>query len=103
MAHVPPFHRAIANKSIDSQVVLLFAVQDLVDNWSLPQPPAHPWTVAQVLASQEAAGRRIGLMLDLSNHDTLYTEDIPPGVQHRHIKLVAKVGSCLGHRSIHGQ
>lgn len=64
--------------------------QELVDNWRQPQPPAHPWTVPHLLASQEAAGREIGLILDLSNHSCLYTNDIPPGVQHKHIKLVAK-------------
>ena len=69
--------------------------QALLDNWEQPQPPSHPWTIARLIASQEAAGRRVGLLLDLSNHDTLYREDLPlaPSLVYKHIQLVAKVCS----------
>lgn len=45
--------------------------QEILDNWSLPQAPAHPLTVPLLLAGQAAAGRRVGLIIDLANHDCL--------------------------------
>lgn len=47
--------------------------------------------MASLLASQRREGRQVGLLIDLSNHETLYAEDIPPSLQYRHIQLVAKV------------
>ncbi|KAG2441038.1 hypothetical protein HXX76_003891 [Chlamydomonas incerta] len=63
---------------------------EILDSWSLPAQPKHRLTVPQMVADQAAAGRKIGLILDLSNHDCLYTDDIPPDVQYIHIQLVAK-------------
>eukprot|EP00198_Chlamydomonas_reinhardtii_P011494 XP_001700831.1 predicted protein [Chlamydomonas reinhardtii] len=63
---------------------------EILDSWSLPAQPKHRLTVPQMVADQAAAGRKIGLILDLSNHDCLYTDDVPPDVQYIHIQLVAK-------------
>lgn len=41
---------------------------DILDNWQLPQAPKHRLTVGTLLAAERAAGRRVGLLLDLSNH-----------------------------------
>lgn len=43
-----------------------------------------------MLATQRDQGRPVGLLIDLSNHETLYAEDIPPQLHYRHIQLVAK-------------
>ncbi len=45
--------------------------QEILDNWSLPEAPKHPLTVPLLLAQQEAAGRQVGLIIDLANHDCL--------------------------------
>ncbi|KAF8067198.1 pir-1 [Scenedesmus sp. PABB004] len=63
---------------------------DILGSWQLPEPPAHSLTVRDLLAAQAAAGRRVGLVLDLSNHDCLYTDDIPHDVRYIHVQLVAK-------------
>lgn len=63
---------------------------DLIQNWSLPEAPKHRLTVSDVIETHAAQGRRVGLFLDLSNHDCLYETDIPSDVQYQHIRLVAK-------------
>ncbi|KAL6765881.1 protein-tyrosine phosphatase-like protein [Haematococcus lacustris] len=63
---------------------------EILASWSLPKAPLHSLTVGQLVAAQGAQGRRVGLLLDLSNHDCLYTSDIPEGVAYAHIHLVAK-------------
>jgi hypothetical protein len=55
--------------------------EEILDSWELPQPPKHRLTVPDLLAAQAAAGRRVGLLLDLSNHDCLYARDVPNSVQ----------------------
>jgi hypothetical protein len=55
--------------------------EEILDSWELPQPPKHRLTVPDLLAAQAAAGRRVGLLLDLSNHDCLYASDVPSSVQ----------------------
>jgi hypothetical protein len=64
--------------------------EQILSQWALPCAPRHSLTVREMLASQAAAGRRIGLVLDLSNHECLYTGDMPPGLLYEHIYLVAK-------------
>lgn len=41
---------------------------EILDNWQLPEAPRHRLTVSTLLEAQRAAGRRVGLLLDLSNH-----------------------------------
>jgi hypothetical protein len=41
---------------------------EILDNWQLPEAPKHRLTVSTLLEAQQAAGRRVGLLLDLSNH-----------------------------------
>eukprot|EP00878_Enallax_costatus_P025100 GHUV01026821.1.p1 GENE.GHUV01026821.1~~GHUV01026821.1.p1 ORF type:complete len:187 (+),score=37.54 GHUV01026821.1:753-1313(+) len=64
--------------------------QEILDNWQLSNPPKHRLTVADIITAQAAAGRHIGLILDLSNHDCLYISDVPPTVEYLHVQLVAK-------------
>jgi hypothetical protein len=70
--------------------------QAILGSWQQDQPPAHPWTIGHLLATQQCAGRKVGLIMDLSNHDTLYAEDIPPSLEYKHIQLVAKVCAAVG-------
>ncbi|KAK9909851.1 hypothetical protein WJX75_008397 [Coccomyxa subellipsoidea] len=65
---------------------------EIIQNWSLDEPPQHALTIQSLLKEQEERGRTIGLIIDLSNHETLYAEDLQAveGIQYAHIPLVAK-------------
>ena len=45
--------------------------REILDNWILAEAPKHALTVPLLLAQQEAAGRDVGLVIDLANHDCL--------------------------------
>ncbi len=45
----------------------------------------------QLLADQAVQHRTVGLILDLSNHETLYEADLPAGLEYEHIMLQSKV------------
>ena len=62
---------------------------EIVDNWSLEEPPKHVLTVSSLLDQEKAKGREIGLIIDLSNHETLYAEDLTTAinVQYAHIQV----------------
>ncbi|GAX78328.1 hypothetical protein CEUSTIGMA_g5770.t1 [Chlamydomonas eustigma] len=62
----------------------------IMETWSPDDPPLHPFTVPQLIEEQKLRGRTVGLILDLSNHECLYSNDVPPDVRHVHIQLVAK-------------
>ena len=62
----------------------------ILNEWSLPEQPKHSLTVASLLQQQHFQQRHIGMIIDLSNHETLYADDIPPFIQYEHIQLVAK-------------
>lgn len=64
---------------------------EIISNWSLPEPPRHSLTVPDLLSGQGANGRRVGMIIDLANHECLYEEDIPPSIEYAHVQLVAKV------------
>ncbi len=68
----------------------------MLDGWKLETAPEHPWTVQQLLAGQAWAGRTVGMILDLSNHETLYADEIPTVLEYRHVQLVAKARAA-GH------
>ncbi|CEF97757.1 Protein-tyrosine phosphatase, active site [Ostreococcus tauri] len=59
---------------------------------------AHALTMDILLREQRALGREIGLIVDLTNHDCLYEEDVPASVSRTHVRNVAKtvpsVGDC---------
>lgn len=63
----------------------------ILSEWSLPEQPKHSLTVDSLLQQQHFRQRQIGMIIDLSNHETLYADDIPPFIQYQHIQLVAKV------------
>lgn len=53
----------------------------------------HQHTVRTFVDEQAALGRKIGMIVDLSNHDCLYYEDLKrdcPGVAYEHFYFVAK-------------
>jgi alpha-glucan,water dikinase len=53
---------------------------DILRDWKLLEAPHHSLTVQDLLAAQAAAGRQVGLIIDLTNHDCLYEEDVPAEV-----------------------
>lgn len=62
---------------------------EIIQNWSLDEPPQHALTIQSLLKEQEERGRTIGLIIDLSNHETLYAEDLQAveGIQYAHIPV----------------
>lgn len=44
---------------------------EIIESWSLPEAPKHVLTISGLLEEQRRLGRTIGLIIDLSNHDTL--------------------------------
>ena len=51
----------------------------------------HVHTLPDFLAAQKERGRDVGLVIDLSNHDCLYSDGIPEtGVRRVHVRNVAK-------------
>jgi hypothetical protein len=61
---------------------------EILRSWSLTDPPKYRLTVVDLLADQTSKGRELGLIIDLSNHETLYASDIPPGLLYEHVHLV---------------
>ena len=49
---------------------------EILRNWNLEKPPRFPLSVAHLLQTQLAEGRKIGMIIDLSNHETLYGGDL---------------------------
>ena len=47
-------------------------------------------TMESLMRGQRARGREIGLIIDLTNHDCLYEDDIPSDVARVHVRNVAK-------------
>eukprot|EP00884_Botryococcus_braunii_P013253 jgi/Botrbrau1/21929/Bobra.0249s0053.2 len=65
---------------------------DMIDNWTLEEPPYDPLTVDILIESNLKEGKKIGMILDLSNHPTLYSEDLRKhDVEYKQVQLVAKV------------
>ena len=54
--------------------------------------------MASLLEGQAAAGRRVGMILDLSNHATLYRQDLTDGLGYEHVQArrSAPWGCSLG-------
>lgn len=65
--------------------------EEIILNWSLSQPPKHSLTIPDLLSGEATLGRRIGMIIDLANHECLYADDLPPDLEYAHIQLVAKV------------
>lgn len=60
---------------------------EILANWSLPVPPEHSLSISSLLADQAAAGRRVGMVLDLSNHACLYSQDLQhDGLAYEHVQ-----------------
>ena len=49
---------------------------EIIENWNHDQPPSHPLTLDMLVEAQTVAGRRVGMIIDLSNHQTLYAADL---------------------------
>lgn len=52
--------------------------------------PKNVHLVDEFVREQSDAGRRIGLVVDLCNHECLYSEELPESVQYEHLWCVAK-------------
>ena len=75
---------------------------ETIQNWSLEHPPKHVLTIRRLIESQEREhGRKVGLIIDLANHDCLYIDDLlayneevgarrEAIVEYVHVGLVAK-------------
>ena len=76
--------------------------EEIIENWSLEHPPKHVLTIRRLIESQEREhGRKVGLIIDLANHDCLYIDDLlayneevgarrEAIVEYVHVGLVAK-------------
>lgn len=51
---------------------------------------AHALTMDILMDEQRKLGREIGLIIDLTNHDCLYAEDVPGTISRVHVRNVAK-------------
>ena len=65
--------------------------QAILDEWTLREAPKYSLTVSSLLQQQHFLHRQVGMIIDLSNHETLYADDLPPFIQYEHVQLVAKV------------
>lgn len=65
--------------------------QAILNEWTLAEAPKHSLTVTSLLQQQHFLQRQVGMIIDLSNHETLYADDLPPFIQYEHVQLVAKV------------
>ena len=61
--------------------------QKILGSWTLPEQPKHALTVASLLDQQRKLGREVGMILDLSNHASLYAEDLVPGLQYERVSV----------------
>ena len=41
--------------------------EQVIESWTLAEPPLHPLTVPRLIKEQNSKGRTVGLILDLSN------------------------------------
>jgi len=65
---------------------------EILLDWNLESPPRHPLTISLLQEDQECKGRRIGMIIDLSNHETLYGADLKEAnILYERVPLVAKV------------
>jgi hypothetical protein len=63
--------------------------KSIVESWT--DRPPFILTVPHLLETQKAEGRKIGLILDLSNHECLYSDDLDLNdLRYSQISLVAK-------------
>ena len=64
---------------------------EIIESWTLPEEPKYSLTLPSLLSEQAAKGRQIGMVLDLSNHDTLYLADMQDmpgaGVDYVHVHV----------------
>ena len=58
--------------------------------YTIEEPPKHLHFVESFLTAQLSEGREVGLIVDLCNHECLYHDEIPEGVEYAHIWCVAK-------------
>lgn len=49
---------------------------EIIDNWDQDQPPRDPLTLDILVESQNRKARTLGMIIDLSNHETLYAADL---------------------------
>lgn len=65
--------------------------REILEDWNLEEPPRHPLSIAILQKQQTLHGKRIGMIIDLSNHDSLYGADLlETGIQYERVP----VSSC---------
>lgn len=47
---------------------------EILENWNLEDPPRHPLSIS--ILQQQLCDKRIGMIIDLSNHESLYGADL---------------------------
>ena len=63
---------------------------EILENWNLEEPPRHPLSIS--ILQQQLHDKHIGMIIDLSNHDSLYGADLrETGIQYERVP----VRSCL--------
>lgn len=50
--------------------------QEIIEHWDNDTPPRCPLTLDILVAAQREKGRKLGMIIDLSNHETLYAADL---------------------------
>ena len=65
----------------------------IVANWSESTPCQFPHTIASLLSSSALAKHRIGMILNLASHDSLYDNDLPTdgNIETHHVELTSKL------------
>ncbi len=47
---------------------------EILENWNLEEPPRHPLSIS--ILQRQLHDKCIGMIIDLSNHDSLYGADL---------------------------
>lgn len=59
---------------------------EILENWNLEEPPRHPLSIS--ILQQQIHDKRIGMIIDLSNHDSLYGADLrETGIQYERVPV----------------
>ena len=59
---------------------------EILENWNLEEPPRHPLSIS--ILQQQLQDKHIGMIIDLSNHDSLYGADLrETGIQYERVPV----------------
>lgn len=61
---------------------------EILDSWNLENPPQHPLSISILEQQQHQLGQCVGMIIDLSNHDSLYAADLKgTGIQYERVPV----------------